>query len=298
MATTPDAAVLGTVEHTGLPSMMISSEHAPHPADIIDTELPHRRHAVAVTEEKGLQVVVIEDEDLRANPHRAEGTRTVTDLASFLAELERRPLDQYTGTLWGNAERGQLTAIYNDHEGSDNTAEIGKDDRAAGWRDDKLTLQLKQDPDWLAWHKISGEAFRQEKFGDIVEELLHTVVRPDQADLLEIIDSVRASSKGEFESSITRANGAQRVTYNTEINAKAGRTGQLEVPQLITLRLRPWEGHATDYEVDAYFRLNINQGALALTIKLKPTRVIVRQAWEEITAGVTAAVGRPVYAQP
>ena len=286
MATAPKEAVLGTVEHTGLPANWVSVENTPHPAEVLDTELNHRRHAVAVTEQHGLQVQELIDPDLRTNPHRVEGTRTVTDLPSFLAELERRPLRD-DSTLWGNADRGQLTAIYNDHE-----AEY------AGWRDDQLKLQLKQDPDWAAWHKISGEAFRQEKFGDVIEELLHTVVSPDQAELLEIIDSVRASSKGEFESSITRSNGAQRVTYNTEITTKAGRTGQLEVPQLITIRLRPWEGHATTYEIDAYFRLSIQQGGLSLTVKLKPTRIILREAWDEITTGVTAAIGKPVYSQP
>lgn len=296
MASTPKDVVLGTVEHSGLPSMMISSEHAPHPADVLDTDLPHRRHAIAVTEEGGLQVTTIEDPDLRFTPHRAEGSRTVTELDSFLAELNRRPLTTETGTLWGCADRGQLVAIYNDHEGGDNTAELGADDRAAGWRDDKLVLQLKTDPDWAAWHNLSGKPHRQEEFGDLVEELLHTVVSPDQAELLEVIDSVRASSKGQFESSITRANGAQKVTFNTEINATAGRTDQLEVPQIITLRLRPWEGHPSTYDVDAYFRLRIEAGRLLLMIKLKPTRQIIRDAWKEIADTVAQTINKPVYA--
>lgn len=296
MASTPKEAVLGTVEHTGLPSMMISSEHAPHPADTIDTELAHRRHVVAVTEQHGLQVNQIEDPDLRFNPHRAEGTRTVSELDSFLAELARRPLTRETGTLWGCAERGKLTAVYNDHEGDENTSGLGEDDRKAGWRDDNLVLQLKPDPDWAAWHKLSGTPHRQEEFGDLVEELLHTVVSPDQAELLEIIDSVRASSKGTFESSITRANGAQTATFNTEVNTTAGRTGQLQVPQIITLRLRPWDGHPSTYDVDAYFRLRIENGRLLLLIKLKPTRQIIRDAWTEITNTVAQTIDKPVYA--
>jgi uncharacterized protein YfdQ (DUF2303 family) len=295
MASTPPETVLGTVEHTGLPGIF-SVEHAPHPADVIATDLDHRRHVVSVTEQHGLQVKVLEDPDLRFNPTRAEGARTVTELDSFLAELSRRPLTAETGTLWGSADRGHLTAIYNDHEGGDNTANIGGDDRAAGWRDDKLVLQLKPDPDWVAWHKISGQPFRQEEFGDVVEELLHTVVTPDQADLLEIIDSVRASSKGTFESSITRANGAQSVTFNTDISTTAGRTGQLQVPQIISLRLRPWEGHPSTYDVDAYFRLRIESGQLLLMIKLKPTRQIIRDAWKEITDTVVQTIDKPVYA--
>jgi hypothetical protein len=79
---------------------------------------------------------------------------------------------------------------------------------------------------------------------------------------------------------------------------KAGRTGQLEVPQTVQLELRPWEGHPQTYRVDAWFRLSVSEGSLRLAIKLKPTRQIVREAWADLTAGVIAATGKPVYAQP
>lgn len=279
-------------ELTELAEAGVAVTAPPHSAEILDSTIDHVRYAVAVTEDRGIEVEKIDDtaqHDERAKlpPARVAGTRTVTDLDSFLAELARRPLGDTESTLWGNADKGYITAVYNDHDAD-----------TAGWRDDKLTLTLTKDPDWEAWHKISGQPFKQEQFGDLIEELLHTVVSPDQADLLEIIDSVRASSKGEFESSIVRANGSQRVTYNTEVTAKAGRTGELEVPQTISLKLRPWEGHVETYDVDAYFRLQISNGALLLTIKLKPTRQILRTAWVDLTTKVTDAVGKPVYAQP
>lgn len=282
--TSTELGEIGTL--APLNGSIVSIEHTPHEAQILDGQVPHIRHAVSVTEGSGLEVTKIDQHDDLPQPYRVKGTRTVSELGSFLAELERRPLDD-SGTLWGNADRGVLTAVYNDHDGP-----------MAGWRDDQLTLELKPDADWVAWHKISGQGYRQEQFGDVIEELLHTVVAPDQAELLEIIDSIRASSKGQFESSITRANGSQSVVYNTEVTAKAGRTGQLEVPQIITLRLRPWEGHVDTYDVDAYFRLRIEGGGLVLTVKLKPTRQILRKAWDDITNEVVDTIGKPVYAQP
>jgi uncharacterized protein YfdQ (DUF2303 family) len=249
---------------------------------------PHLRHVIALDVDHGLQVHTLDEEAHQPFPRRSKGTRNVAELDSFLAELHRRPLDEH-GTLWGTAATGKLTAIYNDH---DVNSMIG------GWRDDTLALQLKQDPDWAAWHAMSGKYFRQVDFGDQVEELLHTVIDPDQAELLEVIDSVRASTKGEFQSSINRANGAQTVVFNTEISTTAGKaTNTLEVPQFVTLRLRPWEGHPTTYDIQAYFRLKVDSGNLALTIKLKPTRQILREAWDEITRTVTEIVNKPVYAQ-
>ncbi|MCG7592428.1 DUF2303 family protein [Mycobacterium sp. PSTR-4-N] len=277
----------------------VSVDNTPHPADVVDTGLAHRRYAIAVTDEHGLQVKELNDPDQRTNPHRVEGTRTVTELASFLHELNRRPLSEETGTLWGNASRGSIVAIYNDHEGGPNSAELAKDDRLAGWRDDRLELKLPAHPDWVRWHEISGKYFGQEQFGDIVEDLRHTIVAPDQADLLEIIDSVRGSTGGDFESSIDRARGGLKVAYKKEVNARAGAVGrELEVPQHIKLSITPWDGHTKLYDVNAYFRLNITEGHLKLAVKLFPTRETVRVAWAELTADITAAIGKPVYAQP
>lgn len=273
---------------------LLVGSREPHQAQVIDGLLPHQKHAIAVTEDHGLQVKTIEiDPKSFPTPLRVTGERTVADLDSFLAELERRPLDQIsnTGTLWGSATRGVLTAIYNDHDGAIATNEPG-----AGWRDDKLTLSLTPDRDWAAWHKISGTYFGQNEFGDLIEELLHTVVSPDQAELLEVIDSIRASTSGAFESKIERANGGQKLTYKQEHNVTAGRSGQLEVPQTITLKLRPWENHPETYDVEAYFRTRVSNGTLGLAIKLKPTAQILRDAWYAITQAVSGQTGKPVLA--
>jgi hypothetical protein len=263
----------------------------PNPAQILDTiGEPHTQYAVAVTEHHGLQAQkLVDDEKNYPTPWRPRGTRTVAVVDSFLAELARRPLPDI-GTLWGNAARGAISAIYNDHD------KIGSD---AGWRDDILALALAADPDWQAWHALSGNYLPQEKFGDKIEDLRHTITTPDQADLLEVIDSVRASTKGEFESTIERARGGQKITYKKEVSAKAGAVGrELEVPQTITLSLRPWDGHPIFYEVQAYFRLNVTEGHLTLAVKLFPTRETVRQAWADLTKQVTDTAGKPVYAQP
>ncbi len=273
-----------------------SVEHAPHEAQIIDGTVPNMRYAVAVTEQNGLEVHPIDERDAAtvAAPHpvRPKGTRTVTDVESFLAELDRRPLPLSSSTLWGNASRGQIHAVYNDHAGT-------AGDGSAGWRDDILALQLTADPDWVTWHKISGVYMPQGQFGDTIEELRHCITSPDQADLLEIIDSIRASTKGEFESSPNRANGAQTLVYKVEVSTRAGTAGrELEVPEHIMLSLRPWEGHPKLYDVPAYFRLDITEGRLKLAVKLFPTREIIRQAWADLTAQITTRIDIPVYAQP
>lgn len=277
-----------TVPVTPEIQLPILASSAPREAQILEGKVPHIRHTVAVTEEHGLQIIAIDDHDTLPHPYRASGQRQVADLDSMLDELSRRPLPETTGTLWGTAESGILTAIYNDH----GAPTAGN----AGWRDDRLILKLVKDDDWARWHALSGQYKRQSDFGDAIEELLHTIKQPDQADLLEIIDSIRASTAGEFEQSIERSNGGQKLTYKQEHTVKAGRAGQLEVPQIITLSLRPWDNHPTEYDVPAYFRVRIQDGMLSLAVKLKPTRQIIRQAWDEVCTTVHGHTGKPVYA--
>ncbi|OBS01860.1 hypothetical protein A9W98_17910 [Mycobacterium gordonae] len=269
-------------------SALLVGARAPHRAQIIDGLLPHQRHAIAVTEEHGLQVTDIAvDPTEFPIPLRVKGERTVSELESFLAELERRPMAQPTGTLWGSAKRGVLTAIYNDHNGN------GTD---AGWRDDKLTMKLTADDDWAAWHAMSGRLHPQNEFGDKIEELLHTITSPDQAELLEVIDSIRSSTSGEFESKVERAHGGLKLTYREDHTVTAGKGRELEVPQVIILNLRPWEGHPETYPVEAKFRTRVTNGSLGLAIKLQPTAQILREAWHTITQAVTGQTGKPVLA--
>lgn len=249
---------------------------------VLDTGIPHLRVAVATTAQGGLQTSTIDTSaQAAAGPVRAVGQRLVTDVDSFLAELGRRPLTPGVATIWGSMDQGRIVAVYDDHPA----------DGGANWRDDRLLMELEADDDWKAWHALSGQWMRQDQFADAIEELLHTVVSPDQADLMEVIASVRASTKGTFESRQNRANGSISVGYSQEVTAKAGRRGELEVPEQIQLRLRPWAGQEQTYVVGAYFRLLIADGDLRLAIKLKPTRQILRQAWNDQCAQIVDALG-------
>lgn len=235
-------------ELTGIGTAPITT---PAPADIIDTDYPFLRYATSVTEQYGLQVRELNEHAHGVHPLRTSGARQVSELMSLLDELSRRPLVQGASTLWGDYTQGRVTAVYNDDT-----------DYTPGWRDDLLHLQLTTDPDWAAWMKVSGKWFSQVDFYDVVEELLHTVVEPDQADLLQVIDSVRG----------------------------------MEVPKTITLRLRPWEGHVETYDIEAWFRLNVDGGHLSLMIKLKPTQQLLRAAWSDMVGKIVEHTAMPVLA--
>lgn len=241
---------------------------------IVRTDVNGLMFAVAATGERGVQVQAIDyrsDIDEQDGRPYIDGTRSVRSVGSFLDELGRRPLDPARSTLTAQEAARQITAVYDDHVNG-----------RAGRQVDKLRLELKLHEDWAAWHKFSGARFDQQAFGDLLEELIHNVVVPAQADLLEVVDTIRMSSNATFEGSINRANGSQSVVYKEENTATAGAARTLAVPQTITLRLPVFEGYPVEYEVQAWFRIATSDGKLRLSVKLKPTRRVYLAAWADV----------------
>ncbi len=248
-------------------------------------------YLAAVNGPSGLQSAVV---DVRgaahaAFPPRAPERRTVTDTASFLAEVTRRPLLEGLSTVWGNREKGQVSVTY-DELGTDATADYTR-------RSDVLTLQFVDDPDWATLFKAAdGDYHGQEKFGDLIEQAGHLITSHQAADIIEIVDSVRGSSKGSFESQIKRDTGSQHLTYSEEVTTKAGTASRpLEVPREIKFAARPFEDYPL-IEVTCWLRLRVSQGQLFLGLFPKPYEHLVRDAWSHVTTGLSEQLGVPVYA--
>lgn len=246
---------------------------------------------IAANGENGLDVKVI---DVRAEapnafPPRTVNDRIVTDTASFLAEIARRPLIESLSTVWGNRQKGEITAVYDELPG----AAISDYTR----RGDRLILRFVPDPDWATLTGTADGKFHdQDTFGDMIEAAGHLITSHPAAELMEIVDSVRTSSKGSFESRIRRDTGTQYLTYSEEVSAKAGSsTKPLEVPREITLSARPFEDYPL-VEVKCWLRLRVNQGQLGLGLFPQPYQHLVRDAWSHVTTELAEKLNVPVYA--
>jgi len=247
--------------------------------------------AVANTADGELRTEVI---DVRgaapsAFPPRGITDRTVTDTASFLAEIGRRPLIDGRSTVWGHRKAGQIVAVYDELDPSA--------DETYTRRADRLVLQFVADPDWATLRKAADGGFhKQDEFGDLIESAGHLITSHPAAELMEIVDSVRGSSKGSFESKIRRDTGSQHLTYSEEVKTQAGSSARpLEVPREITLAARPFEDYPV-IEVTCWLRVRINQGQLLLGLFPQPYEHKIRDAWAHVTTELSAALGVPVYA--
>lgn len=260
-----------------------------HPETIPSADGP--LFLVTANTESGMdcQVVDVRAEAPNAFPPRTAAMRIVTDTASLLAEVERRPLLGGQSTVWSNRTAGTVTVVYDD-------LPQDADDRYTD-RGDRLMLQFVPDPDWATLRKTADGAFHgQDEFGDLIESAGHLITSHPAADLMEMIDSIRASSKGSFESRIRRDTGAQHLTYSEEVSVKAGSSSRaLEVPREITLTARPFEDYP-QVSVTCWLRLRISGGQLYLGLFPQPYDHLIRAAWTQITRELSEQLGVPVYA--
>lgn len=266
-------------------------EHVVELIEPVDTTTDGPVYLITANGQQGLETRIIDAREQAPNafPPRKSAPRVVTDTASFLAEIDRRPLIEGRSTVWGSRQYGTVTAIY-DELYTDATAEYTR-------RADAVVLQFVPDPDWATLLTAAdGEYHGQEEFGDLVEQAGHLIVSHPAAELIEIIDSIRASSKGSFESTIKRATGSQTLSYSEEVNTTAGSvTRPLEVPREITLSARPFEDYPR-VDVTCWLRLRITQGRLYLALIPKPYSHLVRDAWTQVTSDLAEQLGVPVYA--
>ncbi|WP_458317142.1 DUF2303 family protein [Mycolicibacterium brisbanense] len=254
-------------------------------------------YVVTANGENGLEakVVDVRGEVPAAFPPRTVNDRVVTDTASFLAEIARRPLLADESTVWGNRQKGEITAVY-DELSSVPTNHYTR-------RGDRLILRFVPDPDWATLFKTAdGNYHGQEEFGDLIESAGHLITSHPAAELMEIVEDIRASSKGSFESRPRRDTGSLHITYSEEVTVRSGaqsKTGtapkELEVPREITLAARPFEDYPL-VEVTCWLRLRINQGVLGLGLFPQPYQHLVRDAWTHVTNELAEKLNVPVYA--
>lgn len=248
-------------------------------------------HIVTANGTEGLQARVI---DVRASapeafPPRAVAPRVVTDQVSFLAETKRRPLIDGLSTAWGNRNKGQVTVVY-DELGADAAADYTH-------RRDLLTLQFVQSPDWATLISVvNGKFYDQEEFGTRLETVGHLVTSHQFAELLEIVDTIRGSKSGKFDSRVQRATSTQSITFTEEVKASAGTaTKQLEVPKEVAFAARPFEDYPL-VDVKCWLRLSVQGSDLRLALVPQPFDHVVREAWRTVTDDLAEELGVPVYA--
>ncbi len=192
-----------------------------------------------------------------------------------------------------NLKAAKYTAIFDYHDGPQ------PDTAKAGWCQHRAVYSCPMTPEWQEWLKHNGQHKSQVDFAYFVEQNADDIRTPPGAAMLEIVTTLKAKTRIEFSKAIRLASGHNELTYNEMIDGKAGASGQLRIPEEITLGITPFQGSAA-YEVRARFRYRIHEGKLTMWYDLVRPHKVNEAALADITKQILdgmAGVGMFVAGQ-
>lgn len=219
----------------------------------------------------GSTVEVIDPEEYLDRPRRPHGTAHVQTVESFI-EYTQRHFDTDMTTVWVDMDRFVISALLNDHEGAG---------EPPGWGDHRAQLALILTPEWQHWAGKDGTLMAQAEFAEHIEDGVAEIQQPDAATMLEVAQTFQAKTAAQFRQATRLDNGATQFQYDEEVTAKAGTSGQMEVPTTMTLGIAPFLGEQP-YEVGARIRYRLSGGTLRIGYKLDRPERVIRDALTQI----------------
>lgn len=226
----------------------------------------------------------------REHPRRKVGNFKVQDAQSFIAYLAKHGVTD--SEVWADSVGAQIVGVINAHEGVDGP--VGPDGPLAGWGDHRVTYAVQTTTAWDAWAERDGQLMDQSTFAELIEDRAIDIIDPSAADMLELAQTFQATIGVKFESSKLLSSGERQLEYREQVEAKAGRAGQLVIPKAFKLALRPFEG-AEVYGISARFRYRMADGALRVGYRLERPDDVLREAFEGVVKQVEDAVEQPVF---
>lgn len=214
----------------------------------------------------------------RAHPERIKQVISLHTPASLIAYW--KAFAETESVLVFDLDRAQYTAVFDYHS----------DAEYPGWCEHRAVYQCPQTPEWQLWKERSGKPMTQTEFAYFIEQNVDDIRTPPGAQMLEIVTTLKAKTKVEFKQAIRLTDGNNEFTFNEVIDGKAGASGQLRIPEEITLGIVPFQGGEA-YAVQAKFRYRIDGGQLRMWYDLMRPHKVQEAALADITAQIREGMG-------
>lgn len=240
---------------------------------------PGRIYLVA-TADGEIETVDLTGPEFTGRLERKTGTTTVRDAASFLTYYAKHH-DENT-EVYSDVEKLTVTAVLDAHQAD-----------AARFGAHRLHLALRKTKAWEEWTNLDGKLLTQDQFANFLEDHLPNLVEPDAATMLEIAQSIKATTKAEFQSSSRLQSGERKFAYVEDTKASAGAKGDLAIPEVFKIAVPPFEG-ADAYSMTARFKYRLEHSNLTLGFKLEQPEERAKAAFADVLAAIAEGVDAPI----
>ncbi|MCP1646964.1 YfdQ family protein [Pseudomonas nitroreducens] len=156
--------------------------------------------------------------------------------------------------------------------------------------------------EWGNWKAFDRKKLDQASFAEFIEDNVRDIVQPNDqplapsaADMLEISRTLEAKKNISFRQGTRLDNGQIQLTYNEEIDGRAGATGQLNIPEQFYIGVRPFLGGEA-FLIAARFRYRIADQRLVMWFELVRPDKVLEEAYGAVRKQIAEGIGEvPLY---
>ncbi|MEJ5205458.1 DUF2303 family protein [Acinetobacter junii] len=232
---------------------------------------------------KQLPFIVIPDngrvhtfEDVLERPLQLEQSVKLDTAKDFIKYVDR--FADSDSIIFVNILGGRLKAVLDYHE----VEKKSDDGVVANPRHGKhvANFVVEKTSEFKKIEASSGEKFTQTQFALFLEDVMPYINKPDAAELYEIVQTLNAKTNVDFKSGIRTDNGQVQLTYNETIEARAGVSGNLTIPEQIVFGIQVHRG-GEHYALPARFRHRIKDGAITFWYDLDQLEKAIEKSMED-----------------
>jgi uncharacterized protein YfdQ (DUF2303 family) len=214
-------------------------------------------------------------------PKRKRGAVHVTDTASLALYYHKH--HDSNSEVYADLDAATITAVLDAH-----LATAGDDYAGEGarWQDHRVTLTMRQTPQWITWTGQNRVMMSQQAFAEFLEDNAADIAADgpvSAADLIELAQEFHAHTKVTFASGKRLKSGETQFIYTESTEAKAGERGTIAIPDEFELALRPLED-CDLFRIKARFRYRLREGQLTLGYHIDDPAQKFRSAVDEVVA--------------
>jgi len=229
-------------------------------------------------------------EHLLANPTRIRQAIKILDADTFIAYVNRFA-SPAAAVFCDGPEGRTFTAVLDYHQPD-----------SPSWGQHKAVYCCPISIEWGRWKSADRKRMNQADFAEFVEENVKDITAPDNtpmapsaADMLEISRTLEAKKNISFRQGTRLDNGQVQLTYNEEIDGRAGEAGQLSIPEQFYIAVRPFLG-GDAFCVPARFRYRIQEGRLIMWYELVRPDKVLEEAYTTVRSKIQDSIGGvPMY---
>lgn len=220
-------------------------------------------------------------------PNHVRQSAKVIERGSFVEYVNR--FKQDSTIINAYPETGRMEAIINYHGASGD-----KGNATADHGSHRCEFACGFDPNWQRWRDVDRKDMSQEAFAYFVEEMLHTIAKPDGADLLEMAQTLKVNRGVVFKANKRLKDGTVDIEFSEKDETQTS-SGHFAVPDEITIACPIYMLREPQATV-AKLRYRVEKGSpLSFRIDILNRKIIELDAFQVLADEVREATGQPVY---